>query len=339
MVVRPVGFSQAWTDTVLINHLGEFEWNRDSIIPGFYRLEKSPDEGLTFFLIKGSAVFVDAQYINYPEGAKVQGSDITHNILEIEKNSRNWLTEIERLSKRTKESKWVATEANKQKLNSDFDSIRFIYRNEALNLSANPLVRFLALQQQAGNNLLFDPWSDRNFFFEADSGLKPYKRYAEIKRFSLKVDSLRQWQLLDEKMKPGSQFPSVSFTNSLGDSVSLTRFRGTPVYVEVWNPAMDINSKIHASVVSVLSKYRRQELEVYLIALDTVVNTWKEKIRLQNLYFQNVIDLRGSSSPLLNNLGIIQLPANFIIDADGIVLAKNVWGNQLEQGIELLLKK
>ncbi len=41
----------------------------------------------------------------------------------------------------------------------------------------------------------------------------------------------------------------------------------------------------------------------------------------------------------MNELGLLQLPANFLIGPDGIVVAKNIWGNQLEKGIDLLLKK
>lgn len=339
MIVKPAGSIHNWSDTLIINHIGEFVWHRDSIQPGFYRLENTLGEALTFFLENDSSVFIDAQYITYPEASKIEGSEIAFDILALEKNTKQWLNEIDQLSKQTEEPDWKATVDKREKLQSDFDSIRHYYRDIALQISEKPLVRFMALLQQAGNNPLFDPWEDRQYYFETDSLLRPFRKYTCFKEFSLKVDSLNKLHLLNEKMKPGSQFPNLSLPNMWGDTIALTRFKGTPCYVEVWNPSMEENTAIHASVVSLLNKYRRQDLETYFIAVDSLPTIWKEKIRMQNLYFQNVIDQRGPESPITKELGIIQLPANFILNEEGIVVAKNIWGNELEKVVGLLLKK
>ncbi len=339
LVVKPEDKSLIWSDTILINHLGEFEWNRDSIIPGFYRLEKSSDASLVFFLKKGSAVFIDAQYISYPEEAKLSGTEISQDIFKLEKNSKEWLDEIAQLSKKVEDPAWIATESNRLMLKAEFDSIRLVYRQKAIELSPKPLVRYLALHQTAGNNALFDPWADRALFFKADSSLAAYRPYKEFINFAFKVDSLYQLHLLDEKVKPGSKFPSISLPDVLGDSIPVSRFLGTPLYVEVWQLKQEESVKIHALNIPVLSRYSRQELEVYMIALDTATNVWKESIRQQKLYYNNVIDTRGLESTLINDLGIMQFPSNFIVDANGIVIAKNIWGLQLENGLDLLLKK
>lgn len=339
LVVRPAVSSTAWIDTVLINHLGEFEWQRDSLAPGFYRLENSSGAGLMFFLDEHASVFVDAQYITYPEGTKIVGSDITPDLLVLEKNSQQWLNEIDTLCKRIYDPQWKASEDNRADLKADLDSIRMVYRNRALALSSKPLVRSVALMQYAGNNPLFDPWCDRQYFFEADSMLGKYRKYQSFAGFFKMVDQLTQRQLIDQKIKPGDLFPDIKLPNQWGDSIALSQFRGTPVYVEAWNPSLDNNARLHTSLVSLVNKYNRRELEVYLVALDTLTNTWKERIRQQNLYFNNVIDTKGQSSSLINGLGILQLPTNFILDANGRVVAKNIWDEQLEKSLDLLLKK
>lgn len=339
LVIKPAVANPAWTDTVLINHLGEFEWKRDSLMPGFYRLENSAGDGLMFFLERHSSVFVDAQYVTYPEGTKIVGSDIALDLLALEKNSERWLTELDTLTKRVHNPDWMATDANRKQLKADLDSVRLEYRNRALAISAKPLVRSVALMQYAGNNPLFNPWSDRRFFLEADSLLQKYRNYESLAGFFNMVDQIKHRQLIDRKIKPGDLFPEVKLPNQWGDSVALSRFRGTPVYVEVWNPSMDHNKSLHTSLVTLANKYRRQELEIYLVALDTVPATWKERIRQQNLYFYNVIDTSGQASSLINELGILQLPANFILDGNGRVVAKNVWDQQLEKSLGLLLKK
>lgn len=339
LVIKPAVANPAWTDTVLINHLGEFEWKRDSLVPGFYRLEKSASAGLMFFLEKHSSVFVDAQYVTYPEGTKVVGSDIALDLLALEKNSERWLTEIDTLTRRVHNPEWKASAANRNQLKDDLDSLRLIYQNRALSLSAKPLVRSVALMQYAGNNPLFNPWSDRHYFFEADSLLQKYRNYESLAGFFNMVDQIKHRQLIDRKIKPGDLFPEIKLPNQWGDSVALSRFLGTPVYVEVWNPSMDHNKNLHTALVALANQYRRQELEIYLVALDTVPATWKERIRQQNLYFYNVIDTSRQASSLINELGILQLPANFILDGNGRVVAKNVWDEQLEKSLGLLLKK
>jgi hypothetical protein len=281
---------------------------------------------------------VDAQYINYPEDSKVTGSDIALDALELEKISNKWLKEITPLIQQAQDSIWIASDANRQKLTSDLDSVRLIYRDLALEISVKPLVRFLALHQNAGNISLFEPWTDRQYFFQADTALQSYKTIPEIQQFLVKVDSLRRLHFLNEKIKPGTQFPLLSFPNMVGDTISSQKFKGIPVYVEIWNPSMPVNARIHASVVPILNKYRRPELEVYMIAVDTATTVWKDAVRMQSLYYQQVVDSKGVNSNLFNDLGIIQLPSNFLIDANGIVVAKNIWGRQLDEGIELLLR-
>lgn len=342
IIIKHADSSINWSDTIIINHLGEFEWFKDSIQTGFYRLEKTSGEGLMFFLKKGSAVYIDALYVTYPQETKIKGSDISLDILAVENNSRKWIEEIAHLSDRTKASSWSVSDLNMHELKSDFDSIREIYKNHALEISTNPLVRYIALLQQAGNNPLFDPWIDRHYYFELDSLLKTDKQHNQFDKFNQfnqKVDSLHRIDLQHRKIKPGSAFPEISLPNMWGDTISISQFRKSPLYIEIWNPSMKENARIHSSTFSLINRYRRQELEVYLIAIDTITATWKDKIREQNLYYQNVIDLDGSASVLYNKLGIMQLPSNFLVDTNGVVMAKNIWGDQLEQGIDLLLKK
>ncbi len=341
LIVKQLNGKSGWSDTILINHLGEFEWTKDSIEPGFYRLENLSGQGLVFFLEKGSAVFVDGQSVNYPENAKIHGSDIAGEILEIEKNTREWLNEINKISNRTKSLYWIPSDVNKQKLRLELDSLRKVYCHKAITQSDKPLVRFVAMMQFAGNNNLFDTWIDRKEFFYTDSVLEPFKKYKVIEQFGKKVDTLRYLHALNEKVSPGTKFPEISFPNQWGDSIAVSKLFKTSVYLEVWSPGMGRIDKIHSSVFPVLNKYKRSDLEVYLIALDTATTIWKERIRARQLYFTftNVIDTRGLNSPIMNELGLLQLPANFLIGPDGIVVAKNIWGNQLEKGIDLLLKK
>jgi hypothetical protein len=52
--------------------------------------------------------------------------------------------------------------------------------------------------------------------------------------------------------------------------------------------------------------------------------------------FRKIIDQRGDKTPIINNLGIMQFPSNFLINQEGVIVAKNIWGIELKKAIDMM---
>ena len=73
--------------------------------------------------------------------------------------------------------------------------------------------------------------------------------------------------------------------------------------------------------------------------MDKNKTAWENAILKDNLIWkEHVSDLKGWASESANTYGVRGIPYNFLIDADGKIISKNLRGIQLHQQIDKLVK-
>jgi hypothetical protein len=78
---------------------------------------------------------------------------------------------------------------------------------------------------------------------------------------------------------------------------------------------------------------------VYSVSLDKDKAAWEQAITVDKLSWGNhVSDLQYWNAKYAGIYGVRSIPANFLIDADGVIVAKNLRGPALEQALNDLLK-
>jgi hypothetical protein len=78
---------------------------------------------------------------------------------------------------------------------------------------------------------------------------------------------------------------------------------------------------------------------VFNVSLDRDETSWKKGIETDKLdWTYHVSDLKGWYSKHAAVYGVRQIPSNFLIDKDGIIIARNLKGPALEATLEKLLK-
>ncbi|HNV96469.1 MAG TPA: hypothetical protein PKG63_08350, partial [Bacteroidales bacterium] len=72
---------------------------------------------------------------------------------------------------------------------------------------------------------------------------------------------------------------------------------------------------------------------------DKSMDSWKRAIEQDSLIWENhVSDLQYWNSAAARLYGVMGIPTNWLIDGDGIIVAKNLRGSSLEAELEKLLK-
>lgn len=332
LVVKCARNPMELSDTIIINHLGEFYWNPDSMCNGFYRLEKLTGEGILLVLKDNEKIYVDAQYISFPENVKVTGSPYSNGFYLIEQNSRNWLEAMNKITAVTTEPGWIASREAVQSLKSDIDSINVSFRMRALAISSSPLERMYALLQEAGNYRLFDPWDDRQIFFQVDSSVNWYSGLPEVDQFRRSVSLIRHMDEMDRMLAPGNIFPRVE-NETLRDTIDVLRQLGNPLYIEFVCVEDRMPVSIWQRHTGILDRYKRAGLTVCSMILDSV--------QMGQLMVDDGLKagFEAKDEFILQALGVRSVPANFVLDNDGVIVARNVWQQNLEKVLDLLLKK
>jgi thiol-disulfide isomerase/thioredoxin len=88
------------------------------------------------------------------------------------------------------------------------------------------------------------------------------------------------------------------------------------------------------NLVAVYNDYKDKGFDILGISLDRDEDAWKKAIRDDNLTWHHVSDLLYWENRAAKIYGIRSIPANVLIDPNGIIIAKNLRGEALRQKME-----
>lgn len=144
----------------------------------------------------------------------------------------------------------------------------------------------------------------------------------------------------------GNQAPEIAQKDPQGKIISLSSLRGQIVLIDFWaswcGPCRHENPIVKASY----EKYRNQQFgeakgyTIYSVSLDVHPQAWQAAIANDGLTWPNhVSDLQGWNSAPAALYGVTGIPVNFLINEKGIIIGKNLRGDDLLSFLERLSKK
>ncbi len=91
------------------------------------------------------------------------------------------------------------------------------------------------------------------------------------------------------------------------------------------------------NVVKMYNKYKDKGFAIYGVSLDKDKNAWLGAIKKDGLTWTHGSDLKFWSSAVAQLYGVSAIPATYLLDKDGKVIAKNLRGQSLEAKLGELL--
>jgi thiol-disulfide isomerase/thioredoxin len=144
-----------------------------------------------------------------------------------------------------------------------------------------------------------------------------------------------------EKVSVGTMAPAIVAVALTGDTLSLEKLRGNIVLVDFWASWNQPSRQHNLTTLKLYERYRalslrkKKKFVVIQISLDTKPDLFDAAVRKDNLYWRNhLCDFKGWRGHLVNAYGIQRLPANFLIDTSGMVVAKDVWESTLDKALQ-----
>jgi len=139
------------------------------------------------------------------------------------------------------------------------------------------------------------------------------------------------------KIETGRQ--ALPFTQSTvdGKTVTLADFRGKYVLLEFWaswcGPCRGENPNLRKQY----QLYKDKGLEIVGVSLDHDKDAWVKAIEHDQLPWVHVSDLQGWKNAVSTSYGIMGVPANFLIDPQGKIVAQNLRGEELNKKLQGIL--
>lgn len=108
--------------------------------------------------------------------------------------------------------------------------------------------------------------------------------------------------------------------------------------LDFWSIADENSSFRNAELKELYAKYHDKGFEIYQVSVDTSKPAWIETVQMQKLPWISVCDFKGAASVAVQLYAVSSVPQNFLMDREGNIVARNAYGDNLENELRRLFK-
>jgi len=346
--VKP-GFLQP-VDSMIPDNDGKFSFRSETEWPAFYMISMGSDDYLTLLVTPGDKIEVKANRSALAAPEEVKGSEGTSVMLSFRKKHQEVKNELQRLTDIYNDSPWSPQlPLLMDSLDRRAADIVDDFREMALKLledNDSSMVSVYLLNQHVVPGLqLFDPAKEPGIFFRVDSALYALWPESElVLDLHTFVAGLRNSVTVNTDTPSGTRpvvgsvLPEIALPDPEGDTLALSSMRGKVVLVDFWAAWCPPCREENPNLVKMYDMYHWLGFDIYQVSLDLRKEEWTEAIRKDRLgRWKHVSDLKYRDSEVVKRFGLTEIPASFLIDREGRVLAVNLRGDDLRKKLEELL--
>ncbi len=135
-------------------------------------------------------------------------------------------------------------------------------------------------------------------------------------------------------------YPATDFAQPTADgkSVKLSDYKGKMVLVDFWASWCRPCRMENPNVVAAYNKFKSKGFTVLGVSFDQNKEAWLNAVQQDNLTWTHISDLKGWGNEAGKIYNVTGIPANILVDKNGVIVGKNLRGQDLENKLAELLE-
>jgi peroxiredoxin len=138
---------------------------------------------------------------------------------------------------------------------------------------------------------------------------------------------------IQRSLAEGKPFPDFDEKDLDGKPLSVGNYKGKLVLIDFWATWCGPCVAELPNVLKTYEKYHGKGLEIIGISLDKDKDKLSKFIAEKNMTWQQYFDGQGWQSKLAAKYGVNSIPATYLLDKEGIIIAKNLRGDALDKAV------
>ncbi len=201
------------------------------------------------------------------------------------------------------------------------------YNNDYINKNPTSYVSVLLLE-----DMMYNPTSNiqtlKKQYNKLSAELKNTKKGKSIS------EAFEKLSIVDVGVKA----PDFEAPNPQGKIVSLKESMGKLTLVEFWASWCGPCRQENPYIVKMYNEFHDKGFNIISISLDKNQDDWVEAIAEDNLRWNHISHLKSWQEPIAILYSVKSIPSTFLLDQNGIVIAKDLRQEDLHKKIKELLK-
>lgn len=132
----------------------------------------------------------------------------------------------------------------------------------------------------------------------------------------------------------GAPAPEISLRTPEGDTLNLSSLKGKYVLIDFWASWCGPCRRENPNVVKMYEKFKGKDFEILGVTLDREFEPWKKAIKSDNLTWKHVTAILYGPTSVSADFGVEAIPLTYLLNKEGVIIAKNLRGPALEAKLD-----